>query len=98
MSLNQFRDHRPPELILGNSGTSLDSLDLDERPNGAPGKNYSKTVYDGFGYLTMEKAGANSWVLVEHDRDGEPVIRCVLQESEGHKTVLNCDTHAYDGR
>lgn len=98
MSLNQFRDHRPPELILGNSGTSLDNPDFDDRPSGAPGKKYSKTVYDGFGYLTMKNAGANSWVLVEHDRDGEPVIRCVLQESEGHKTVLNCDTHAYDGQ
>jgi hypothetical protein len=99
MSLNQFRDNRPLELILGNSGTELDpSPKAAEIISSLGGPGFQGTGYFDFGYLTIERAAPSVWTLIEHDRSGKPVVRCEMTEALEHKTVLNCDSHAYDNR
>lgn len=98
MSLNQFRDNRPLEVIAGNSGTELDRHpDTSDALASQGGPGFQGTGFLDFGYLTMERISPTSWAVLEHDRQGKPVIRCEMQEGVGLKTVLTCDTHAYEG-
>lgn len=92
LSLNQFRDNRPPELIVGNSGTTLDPVEPgSDKVASSGGPGYQGVAHRDFGYLTMERKGADVWNVVAHDVNGKSVINCQLQGSSGHKTVLNCD-------
>jgi hypothetical protein len=34
---------------------------------------------DGFGFMTMERTGGDSWHVVVHDRDGKEKNTCEIQ-------------------
>ncbi len=85
LSLNQFSDRRPPELITGNGGTKLEK---------APSEVELANVYrdsSDFGFLTLEKVDAVTWKVAEHDREGTETIRCVLNERQNQKATLVCE-------
>ncbi len=84
-SLNQFSDRRPPEIISGNGGTKLEK---------APKEIEQANVYrdaSDFGFLTLEKMDSLTWQVVEHDREGNEVMKCLLNERLNAKAVLTCD-------
>ena len=85
LSLNQFPDRRPPELITGNGGTKL------EKPSSEINPSYVYRESADFGFLTLEKINALTWQVVEHDRTGAETIRCVLAEAPDQKAILTCE-------
>jgi hypothetical protein len=34
---------------------------------------------DGFGFMTMERTGPDTWQVVVHDRDGKPRNTCTVR-------------------
>jgi hypothetical protein len=85
LSLNQFGGTRPPELITGNGGDSLEPLDK-LREAGT-----TSTQFRDFGFLTLERQDeGNSWRMQEHDRNGLVVVDCRLTEKSGAQTDLRC--------
>ncbi len=85
LSLNQFSDGRPPELITGNGGTQL------TKPPKEMDKSDVYRHFADFGFLTLERKSSDSWALVEHDVTGKEVLHCTLTEAIGLKTKINCD-------
>jgi len=84
LSLNQFSDSRPPELITGNGGDALESLEKKR------GMGIKSAQFHDFGFLTLEKKESGAWVMQEHDRMGAVVKTCELTEKAGRKTELKC--------
>ncbi|MGZ3657083.1 MAG: metallophosphoesterase [Bdellovibrionota bacterium] len=84
LSLNQFSDSRPPELITGNGGDALESLEKKR------GMGIKSAQFRDFGFLTLEKKENGAWVMQEHDRNGAVVKICELKEIAGRKTELRC--------
>ncbi len=86
LSINRFKDNRPPEVISGNSGTSL----------ATGSESFEKAVgivsscYKDFGFFTMERKGAHDWLAVAHDRDGKAVIECKYSEFIDQKSQMDC--------
>jgi hypothetical protein len=79
-----FSSGHPSQLISGFSGTAEDIVPLPERlPAGAtpaPGAvvdSFSSWV-DGFGFMTMERRGAEQWEVLVHDLQGKVRNRCRL--------------------
>jgi hypothetical protein len=77
-----FSSGHPSQLISGFSGTAEDIVPLPERlPAGAtpaPGAvvdSFSSWV-DGFGFMTMERRGAEQWEVLVHDLQGKIRNRC----------------------
>ncbi|MES2346087.1 MAG: metallophosphoesterase [Pseudomonadota bacterium] len=77
-----FSSGQPSQLISGFSGTAEDIVPLPERlPAGAtpaPGAvvdSFSSWV-DGFGFMTMERRGAEQWEVLVHDLQGKIRNRC----------------------
>ncbi|WP_353404354.1 metallophosphoesterase [Duganella hordei] len=77
-----FSSGHPSQLISGFSGTAEDIVPLPERlPAGAtpaPGAvvdSFSSWV-DGFGFMTMERRGAEQWEVLVHDLQGKVRNRC----------------------
>lgn len=89
LSLNRFSDSRPPELIAGNGGDTLDVS-----PKGRETR-FKSSRFGDFGFMTFErKSGEESWIIKEHDRNGAIVFTCLFKEPAGGKTEIQCD----DGR
>lgn len=87
LSLNQFADFRPPELIIGNGSTALDvKTDFLVKK---PGDTFE--VQKGFGFVSLERRSVSNWKLRVHDVDGKLLKSCDLKESPRRKTVLRCD-------
>lgn len=79
-----FSSGHPSQFIAGFAGTSEDIVPLPERlPPGvtpAPGavvEHFSSWV-DGFGFMTMERRGAQQWHVEVHDLQGSIRNRCEL--------------------
>ena len=82
----------PTQFIAGFSGTQEDvvplpaNLPADATPAvGAIVEHHSSWV-DGFGFMTMERSGASSWIVKVWDPDGRPVNTCRI---DGRKS--QCD-------
>ncbi|WP_328595624.1 metallophosphoesterase [Rugamonas rivuli] len=79
-----FASGHPSQFISGFSGTAEDTVPLPERlPDGvtpAPGavvEQFSSWV-DGFGFMTMERQGAERWLVQVHDLQGRVRNTCQL--------------------
>jgi hypothetical protein len=84
LSLNSFKDARPPELITGNGGDNLETA-----PKNAKGVKLESQYHD-FGFLTLERGAKGVWKMEEHNRDGKTVLFCKLTEEAGKKTSVSC--------
>ncbi len=83
----RFDKGRSPQLIVGNSGTKLDSP-ITVPINGLElaGATIEQGVsIDNFGFVTMENAG-NSWKVSVRDVDGKEIIPCEIKGN-----FANCD-------
>lgn len=85
-----FSSAHPSQFIAGFAGTSEDIVPLPETlPPGvtpAPGavvEHFSSWV-DGFGFMTMERRGADQWSIEVHDLQGKIRNRCQL---DGRRSV-----------
>jgi len=79
-----FASGHPSQFIAGFSGTAEDTVPLPERlPDGvtpAPGaqvEQFSSWV-DGFGFMSMERLGADQWLVQVHDQQGRVRNTCRL--------------------
>lgn len=79
-----FRSAHPSQFIAGFSGTLEDTVPIPETlPEGAtpaPGavvEHFSSWV-DGFGYMTLERAGAKRWTVKVWNLAGRVVNRCTI--------------------
>ncbi|MES2159938.1 MAG: metallophosphoesterase [Pseudomonadota bacterium] len=79
-----FASGHPSQFISGFSGTAEDTVPLPERlPDGvtpAPGarvEQFSSWV-DGFGFMSMERLGADQWLVQVHDQQGRVRNTCRL--------------------
>lgn len=85
LSLSQFTDSRPPEIITGNGGDSLDVLDAKK------GEKPANFNFHDFGFLTFERdVNGGPWLVEEHDRAGAVIGTCSLTEIKGQQTELRC--------
>nr|WP_295663793.1 metallophosphoesterase [Polymorphobacter sp.] len=79
-----FTSNQPSQFITGFSGTLEDIVPLPEHlPPGAepaPGAAVARFAswIDGFGYMTLERTGADSWRALVHGVDGRVVNRCTI--------------------
>jgi Calcineurin-like phosphoesterase len=74
-----FDDDRPPQLIVGNGGTTLDP-NINESLTGMQigGERVAaSSVQDRFGFMTMERQGAG-WMATLRDVNGAPLLACGL--------------------
>jgi len=92
LSINQFSDSRPPELITGNGGTQLAKVKGEStRPfKSDDGKVNSLTFVD-FGFATMEARG-NSWIYSARDKMGKEIFQCNFKQEKDQKTILLCNS------
>ncbi len=80
-----FSTTHPSQFVAGFSGTQEDIVPLPEKlPDTtapAPGARPSafSSWIDGFGFMTMERTGKESWSILVHDVDGKVVNRCTAQ-------------------
>ncbi len=79
-----FSSDHPSQFIAGFSGTQEDTVPLPETPPAdaapAPGaviEHFSSWV-DGFGYMTLERAGERRWRVTVWDVAGRPVNHCSI--------------------
>jgi hypothetical protein len=79
-----FSSVHPTQFVSGFSGTAEDIVPLPattpEVPP-APGAvvEHMSSWIDGFGFMTMERTGADSWQVVVRDRDGRERNTCRVQ-------------------
>jgi hypothetical protein len=85
-----FSSMHPTQFVSGFAGTSEDIVPLPEQVapgvTPAPGaivENMSSWI-DGFGFMTMERSGADAWVVKVWDRDGRERNSCRVK---GRKSV-----------
>jgi hypothetical protein len=84
-----FASEHPTQFISGFSGTAEDIVPLPATP--PPGKTpapgaiveYMSSWIDGFGFMTMERTGAEAWLVKVWDRDGRERNSCKV---EGRKS------------
>jgi hypothetical protein len=87
LAINEFEDERPPEIITGNSGDTLETLASSQS------ERLTNFNFHDFGFLTLERdAQSGAWIMQEHDRKGTVVGTCSLRESPGKKTELSCSS------
>jgi hypothetical protein len=85
-----FSSNHPTQFVSGFSGTAEDIVPLPERaPPGetpAPGAvvEHMSSWIDGFGFMTMERRGADKWEVKVWDREGRERNSCQV---EGRKSV-----------
>ncbi|TFW32146.1 metallophosphoesterase [Massilia horti] len=85
-----FSSSHPTQFVSGFSGTAEDIVPLPESvPSGvtpAPGAvvEHMSSWIDGFGFMTMERSGANAWLVKVWDRDGNERNSCQVT---GRKSV-----------
>ena len=75
----------PSQFVTGFSGTQEDIVPLPEtlpdKSDPVPGASpdaFSSWI-DGFGFMTMERTGPDTWHVVVHDRDGKARNTCTVQ-------------------
>ncbi len=85
-----FGGKYPSQFVTGFSGTQEDIVPLPETlsdgSDPAPGATpdaFSSWV-DGFGYMTLERAGPADWTAEIHDKAGTVVNRCAIHGRESH--------------
>jgi predicted phosphodiesterase len=78
ISLNVFKDSRPPEFILGSGGSALAEI----KQTDAQKAEAVETQWHDYGFTTFEDLGGGKWDLRVHDRHGADVIRCEWNEFE----------------
>lgn len=79
-----FSSDFPSQFVAGFAGTAEDIVPLpasvppDTHP--APGAEVEamSSWIDGFGFMTMERTGPDTWQVVIHDRNGAPVNTCSI--------------------
>lgn len=79
-----FNDGRPPQIIVGNSGTQLDKPINSIVLKGW--KTAHATIDAGltwsrFGYLTLEKT-SDGWLAQPRDVNGKILVRCLLKDKQ----------------
>jgi hypothetical protein len=80
-----FSSDHPTQFVSGFAGTAEDIVPLPASvPAGtvpAPGTviEAMSSWIDGFGFMTMERRGADRWDVVIHDRDGRERNTCVVE-------------------
>jgi len=88
-----FETDFPSQFVSGFAGTAEDIVPLPASvPPGtrpAPGAEVEamSSWIDGFGFMTMERTGADRWTVVIHDRDGKPVNTCAIEGRHSHCAV-----------
>ena len=91
LSLNQFSDSRPPELITGNGGALLDRpSDRASNKGTSSLSEFSSTLFDQFGFITLDRQPDSTWLLTVRDTQGNSVTQCNLKQEQGKKTQLIC--------
>ena len=83
-----FGRGRPPQLVVGNSGTELDPPVTTSLPGlEMAGLEVTSGVnLAEFGFVTMQRQGRRRWTATLRDVEGEPILKCSLRD-EG----LNCE-------
>jgi hypothetical protein len=80
-----FSSRHPTQFVSGFSGTAEDIVPLPEKVAPgvmpAPGAvvEHMSSWIDGFGYMTMERTGAEAWSVKIWDRDGRERNRCQVK-------------------
>jgi len=79
-----FSSDHPSQFVAGIGGTAEDIVPLPATPPDmmpAPGARveHMSSWIDGFGFMTMERTGGDTWHVVLHDRDGKAVNTCEIQ-------------------
>lgn len=80
-----FSSGHPTQFVAGFSGTAEDIVPLPASPppgvSPAPGAvvEHMSSWIDGFGFMTMERSGADKWLVKVHDRDGRERNSCVVE-------------------
>lgn len=88
-----FSSGHPTQFVAGFSGTAEDILPLPATlPAGtspAPGAvvEHMSSWIDGFGFMTMERTGAEKWLVKVHDRDGRERNSCVVDGKKSRCTL-----------
>ncbi len=83
-----FGRGRPPQLVVGNSGTELDPPVTTSLPGlEMAGLEVTSGVnLAEFGFVTMQRQGRRRWTATLRDVEGEPILKCSLR-AEG----LSCE-------
>jgi hypothetical protein len=80
-----FATDHPTQFVAGFAGTAEDIVPLPATPpagqSPAPGATIEamSSWIDGFGFMTMERTGPDTWHVVVHDRDGRARNTCTVQ-------------------
>ncbi|WP_075791389.1 metallophosphoesterase family protein [Massilia putida] len=80
-----FATDHPTQFVAGFAGTAEDIVPLPKTPpagqSPAPGATLDamSSWIDGFGFMTMERTGPDTWHVVVHDRDGKTRNTCTVQ-------------------
>lgn len=80
-----FKPDFPTQFVAGFAGTAEDIVPLPASvPPGtqpAPGAEVDtmSSWIDGFGFMTMERTGADTWQVIVHDRDGRTRNTCEIE-------------------
>jgi hypothetical protein len=80
-----FGGHFPSQIVAGFSGTQEDIVPLPEtlpasvQLNGGAVADAFSSWIDGFGFMTMERQGADAWKVEIHDTAGKVVDRCKVK-------------------
>jgi hypothetical protein len=80
-----FSSDHPSQFVSGFAGTAEDIVPLPATvaPGTAPAPGAvveaMSSWIDGFGFMTMERRGADRWEVVIHDRDGAERNRCSVE-------------------
>jgi hypothetical protein len=79
-----FSSDHPTQFVAGFAGTAEDIVPLPRTPpagqSPAPGAvlEAMSSWIDGFGFMTMERTGPDTWTVVVHDRDGRERNTCTV--------------------
>ncbi|KGF82882.1 metallophosphoesterase [Massilia sp. JS1662] len=80
-----FSSDHPTQFVAGFAGTAEDIVPLPKTPpagqSPAPGAvlDTMSSWIDGFGFMTMERTGADTWRVIVHDRDGKVRNTCTVE-------------------
>jgi hypothetical protein len=87
-----FATDHPTQFVAGFAGTAEDIVPLpaaipDMMP--APGARVDamSSWIDGFGFMTMERTGSDTWQVIVHDRAGQEKTRCEIRGSKSRCAV-----------
>jgi len=95
LAWHTFADARPPELIVGNGGTELESAPVAEtlekhKDPHLPAPDAPLVEFYDFGYAVLLYLAPDTWQLTAHDRDGTVIHQCRLNTKVGAKTEITC--------